>query len=175
MSDWRIRRENEVCTSCERAFEPGEALFSVLILDEEGLGRRDLCQACFEAEAPSEAEGPTRIYWRTRRRTDEKRGLAVDFDAVEGLFHALDGRDEERLRELRYLLCLLLMRKRRVKLLRVARSDEAELLIVRRPRREEELRVEVFDLTPEKAEELRGQLEAIFEGSDLELAAPPAG
>ena len=167
MADWKIHRKDESCTRCERTFEEGEALFSVLRISGEGLSRDDLCRTCFPA-GEDEGTGEDLIWWRTRRRPQARRGLAVDFEAVEGLFLALGGREEEQLRELRYLLALLLMRKRRLKLIRVKRRADGELMIVRRPRRKEELEVFVFDLTPERAEELRGQLEGLFEGAGIE-------
>jgi hypothetical protein len=166
MSDWRIQRKEACCASCERSFEAGEVHFSVLELGEDAVRRADACGACFGKRVPTEGE----IFWRTRRR-DERRGLVVDFEAVEGLFLALEARQEERLRELRYLLCLLLMRKRRVKLVRVARRPDGEVMIVRRPRRPEELQVQVFDLAPERAAALRADLEGLFEGAGLEAAS----
>lgn len=175
MSDWKIRRVEASCTACERTFEEGEAHFSILLVGADGLARQDQCAVCFEAR---DAGGPEElVWWRTRRRLEEKKALIVDFDAVEALFLALEGREEGRLRELRFLLCLLLMRKRRVKLARVVRRDGDEVMLVRRPRRQEELSVSVFDLTPERAEELRAELERIFEGAGAEdlLAAPPTG
>lgn len=166
MSDWRIQRKEACCATCERSFETGEVHFSILELGADAVRRADACGACFGRRVPTEGE----IFWRTRRR-DERRGLVVDFEAVEGLFLALEGREEERLCELRYLLCLLLMRKRRVKLVRVARGPEGEVMIVGRPRRQEELRVQVFDLSPERATALRADLEGLFEGAGLEAAS----
>jgi hypothetical protein len=176
MADWKIHSKNENCTRCERPFEEEEVLYSLLRFSEEGLSREDRCGECFREEAEGDPDAP--IWWRTRRRIESGRRFAVDFEAVEGLFGALEGREEERLRELRYLLSLLLMRKRRLKLVRVRRLADGEVMVVRRPRRKEALEVEVFDLTAERAGELRGQLEGLFEGAPLEevlkAPAPPA-
>lgn len=169
--EWKLKRREAQCARCERVFEEGEPFFSVLVVEEDMLGRVDHCPACF-AERP-ESPGEL-VWWRTRRQAAPKRGLAVDFESVEALFLALIGREEERLRELCYLLSLLLMRKRRVKLVRVRRSAEGETMVLRRPRREEELEVSVFDLTPERMEVLRRELERIVEGAGAEdvLAGP---
>ena len=167
MADWKIHTKEERCAECERIFEEGEAMFSVLRFSGEGLFREDHCDACFRARR--EADGTEDlIWWRTRRRAEVRRGLAVDFEAVQGLFTALEGREEEPLQELRYLLCLLLMRKRRLKLVRVRRSAAGEAMLVRRPRTKQELEVFVFDLTPERAGALREQLEGLFEGAAIE-------
>ena len=173
MVDWKIRRKEDACARCGRAFEDGEALFSVLQITPESLGREDRCPACHEA-----AEDPAdTIFWRTTRR-EARRGLAVDFDSIERLFLALEPRTEERLQELRYLLSLLLLRKKRLKLVRVRRTAAAELMVMRRPRRTEEQEVRVFDLTSERTAVLRSELERIFEGAgaeDLALPPEPAG
>jgi len=172
VADWKTPKEKEGCATCERPFEEGEAHFSILRLDPEALGREDRCPPCFEA---GEGLPEELVFWRTRRRPSKKRGLALDFESVERLFLALEGRAEERLIELRYLLSLLLMRKKRVKLVRVKRSEEGEWMVLRRPRRDEALEVRVFDLTPDRARELRGELEKIFEGADAEdLLVPTA-
>jgi hypothetical protein len=172
MADWKLSKRTDACTACERTFAEDEPLFSLLAFDSDEVRREDVCRACFPAR--KEAAGARLIYWRSLHRVGKK-AVAVDFEALEGLFLALEGREEVELRELRYLLALLLMRKKRVKLLKTARKPDGEAMILRRPRRTEELCVYVFDLTPERSEILRGKLRAIFEGADLgELLAAPS-
>jgi len=165
MSDWKIHRREERCSACERAFDEGETFFSLLAFEGEGLRREDRCSACFEA--PSE-EAQETVYWRTRHSPDRRARFAVDFEAIEELFLALEGRARGRLAELRYLLALLLMRKKRLKLIGVRRSSEGETLRLRRPRRTEELEVAVFDLDAERSASLKAELARVFEGAGLE-------
>jgi hypothetical protein len=70
---------------------------------------------------------------------------------------------------LRYVLCLILMRKRRLKIDRVGRSERGEVLVVSRPRRQEAHEVDVYDFSPEKIDELRGRLQDVFEQSDVSV------
>ncbi len=72
------------------------------------------------------------------------------------------------MRELRYLLSLLLMRKRKLKLIKVERGAKGEKLVLRRPRRTEELSVWVFDFTPDRIEELRARLQEALDGAGSE-------
>lgn len=185
MSDWKLTRKGDACTRCERAYEDEEPYYSVLFVRGDELVRQDVCTGCF---GPPDAEGAPAnpgtpdgedppenlIFWRGRHRIGKK-AVAVDFEVVEGLFLALEGREETRLRELRYLLALLLMRKKRLKLVRTAKKKDGEAMLMRRPRRKEELLVYVFDLQGERAETLRAELRRIFEGADLEavLASAP--
>jgi hypothetical protein len=106
------------------------------------------------------------------RRGGRRRLLA--HESIEALFNALEPRVETRLRELRFLLALLLMRKRRLKVVRIVKKDDGEAFAVRRPRRDEELTVYVFELTPERQAELREELVRLFDQPDLSsLDAPP--
>ena len=173
MADWKLSKRREVCGRCERPFGEDEPLFSCLLVRDGDLGREDLCRGCFDAGAEGRED---LIFWRGRYRVGKK-AFAVDFEALEALFLALEEREDQALRELRYLLALLLMRKKRLKLLRTARRDGEEAMVLRRPRRTEELLVFVYDLSPDRAEELRGKLRSIFEGAALEelLAGPAEG
>lgn len=171
MSEWRIRRRQAACGACERAFEEGERHASLLSIQEGELARHDLCGACWRERGESGAD--ELFWWFTRHRGARRRTLALDIGSIERLFLELEGRQEEKLRELRFLLCLLLMRKKRLRLERVQRARSGEALVVRRPRRREDLVVQVYDFTPERLDELRAQLQEILEGAG-EAAEPAA-
>jgi len=173
MSDWKIRKRKDGCSLCTHEFEEEEVFYSLLSIDPETIGREDRCVACFDQGGLQEA-GQGAIYWRTRRPPEGKRRLAVDFDVVEQLFFALAEHEKERILELRYLMSLLLLRKKRLKLVRVLREGGVESMVLRRPRRTEAIAVRVFDLSEERSLQLRQELARIFEGADVEdlLTAP---
>jgi hypothetical protein len=172
MSVWSFRRRKGECTACERAFSDGEPYHSLLLVEGEELARRDLCKSCWKASEGA-ADGVL-FWWRTRHEEGRRKGLALNLEAIEGLFLGLEGRAEQRLRELRYVLCLLLLRKRRLKIERIERSGEGEAMVVRRPRRKEGLRVFVFDFDAERMAQLRDELQRVFD-SDEGLMAVAAG
>ena len=126
---------------------------------------------------PEEWSNAHRFWWTTRHLAVAPKTIAMDMDALQRLFLELQGREEKPLRELRYVLCLLLMRKKRVKLERILREEGGESFIVRRPKTEERYTVEVFDFTKERMAEIREHLQAIFDGvdSDEALAAAARG
>lgn len=162
MAEWKIRRRHGECTRCESAFDEGARHASVLRVDEEqDLVREDLCDACWTTAQ----EGDLLFWWFTHFFADRKKTLQLDLASLERLFMELEGREEDKLRELRYLLCLLLMRKRKLKLQKVKRNEGSEELVLRRPRREEELTVRVYDFTPDRMEELRSRLQEVLEGA----------
>lgn len=161
---------------------------------EDQVQRGDYCQACWDkggielqlagpkdetdssedseepvadasaAEIP--ADEPHRFWWTTHHQAKPPKTLQMDMDALQRLFLELGERSETKLRELRYVLCLLLMRKKRVKLERILRDDDGESFIVRRPKSEDRYTVEVFDFTLERMAEVREHLQAIFDGVD---------
>ncbi len=164
---------------CDREFLEQEPHVSLLLIDELELGRKDICRECFaksESEVSEELveKDPTRVWWRTRHTVAEKKGVQLDLESLQALFDALLEKDELGWQELRYLLCLILMRKRRLKVLSVKRIEGLEVFIVRKPRTEIEQTVRIFDFTPERQEELRATLTAIFEGADLAELDPNA-
>lgn len=185
---WKITRRQGVCSECEGPFADGEAHFSRIRIVGDELLRDDLHTGCFDApegqgsgegsneksdedsepspeKAPRAGDRPL-FWWRTHHRVDApKKGLRLDLESLEALFLSLEGREERGVRELRYVLCLLLMRKRRLKVLKVNRSAEGESFTVKRPRRDEKLCVWVYDFEPERMDELRAELIAIFDGS----------
>lgn len=170
MAQWKFARHRDRCNACESAFEEGARHVSSLSLAGEDLAREDLCLACWESRERSREI----FFWYTRR-TGAGRGLRLDLPMLEQLFHRLEGRAEETMIELRYVLGLLLMRKKRLKLVRIVRDPAAlETMIVRRPRRDESIRVVVRDLAPERIEELRHELAEIFDGAEAGPLGTPA-
>jgi hypothetical protein len=186
-SAWKYSRRHPACVTCEREFDEGEAHYSLLRVSEQAeLQRLDLCDRCWpdrlvedggelavegravEGRAVEGSAVENSLWWRARRRAQGRRGLAVDLEALEAVFLQLAGHGGERHRQLRYVLCLLLMRKRRLLLDRATVGPEGELLLVRRPRRKEQLPVAVYDLPADRLDEIRSSLQRLFEGEGLE-------
>ena len=167
MADWKISRRRGACTFCERDFEDGERHLSSLRVTVEGLVRADLCQACQDGPAlDGDTEGKELFWWVTRYEAERKRTVQLDLESLERLFLELEGNDVERLQELRYVLCLILMRKRRLKVERVLRTADGEAFRVKRPRRDERYEVRIFDFTPERMAEIRTEMQSIFDGAE---------
>lgn len=165
MTDWKFTKRGEQCAQCSRAFAEGEVHVSALAVEGETIARLDACLACWKRR---DAQNDL-FWWRTHHSANKPRGLALNLEALEALFFSLGTRTETNLRELRYVLCLILMRKRRLKIDRVGRSERGEVLVVSRPRRQEAHEVDVYDFSPEKIDELRGRLQDVFEQSDVSV------
>ncbi len=162
---WTISRRQAACAASGRPFDDGERHVSLVEVAEGELRRSDLSLAAWQARERSGAEAPL-FWWMTRHRVNPARTVQLDLEGLEQLFQRLEGRPETPVRELRYLLCLLLMRKRRLSIDRIERGPEGERMVVKRPRRDERYEVFVYDFTPERMEELRAELQAIFDGAE---------
>jgi len=182
MSEWKFRRRNGACTACNSAFEDGARHASLLSISDDFLAREDLCLVCWQGRGEvCSGKGQVErrddvVHWFTRHRAG-KRGLQLDLPTLEAVFLRLEGRTEPKLSELRYLLCLLLMRKKRLKIDRILRGEgqQGESMLVHRPRRKESLRVWVYDFSPERMEALKGDLLSLFEGADAALVGEASG
>ncbi len=197
MNSWKITRRYGVCAACERTFDDGERIVNTLSVGPEGLDRQEHCvqwwegkpegcasQECSAASAEraqflaneetggqSAGEPPVvrdLFWWYGRHLVDRKRTVQLDLTALERLFLELEGCEEQGLRELRYLLCLLLMRKRRLKVEKLLREGDEEAFLVRRPRHEERYKVFVYDFDADRMAEMRTELQAIFDGAEGE-------
>lgn len=164
MAEWKIRRRADACSLCGAAFQEGERYVSALLLDEDEIAREDACSACWAGRRGNVDD--ELFFWFTRHRPERRRTLQLDLASLEALFETLGRREETAARELRFVLCLLLMRKRRLKLEKVVRDADGEAMLVRKPRRKDTQRVYVFDFTPERLAELKGELQEVFEGAD---------
>lgn len=106
------------------------------------------------------------FWWVTRHEVAKKKTVQLDMESLAALFVQLEGREELQVRELRYVLCLLLMRKRRVKVEKVLRENGEESFVVKRPRDDQRYKVYVYDFEPERLDEVRAQLQAVFDGAE---------
>jgi hypothetical protein len=159
-----LRRD--FCGPCWKAGAAGEGLTSAgqaLVEDAPG---PDLEQ---EQEGAVLKEGETpandRFWWSSRHQEVADKSVRMDMEVLEQLFDALSPRKEVRLLEIRYVVCLLMLRKRRLKVTRVVREQGSEAFLVKKPRRDELHRVEVYDFTPERMETLRHELQALLDGA----------
>ena len=168
MSEWRIQRRQARCRACERDFAEGERHASGLAVRGEELEREDLCEPCW-----ARREHETLLHWFTRHHQD-KRKLQLDLGTLEAIFLRLEGHGAA-LDALEPDAALAQQEQREhVAQLADPRGADGEALIVRRPRRDERLRVFVFDFAADRMAELRGELLALFEGAEIPADPTPA-
>ncbi len=124
---WHIARSTRACAATGAEIPPEVPYYSALLDDDEGFTRRD-----YSAEAwPDVDKSGFFSYWRNKGyspRTDKR--PPVDYDRLLEFFDALEGSDNPERRLLRYVLALVLVRRRRLRLDDMARTDAGDRLVV---------------------------------------------
>lgn len=110
-TDWQMPRRSDACCGCGVVFEPGANLTAILYDTLTGYERRDFCDACQPPADPS-ALGS----WRTRRpMPTTRKTVAFDREAVLGFFQRLTNAESPEQLRFRFVLALLLWRKKALK------------------------------------------------------------
>jgi hypothetical protein len=127
MTEYQIQPNTRRCAVTGRDLTPGERYYSVL-LDEGGkFVRRD-----YAAEAWPGPPAEAFSFWTGRvPAPDARRRPPIDDDLLLDCFQRLEGRVDPASENFRFVLALLLMRRRRFKFEEARHEDGQELLVVR--------------------------------------------
>ena len=111
MSEWEINKPLGQCHGTERKIEYGEEYVGALVATEEGLQRQDFCIDYWESRKPD-----VFCYWKTRLpEPGLKKQLFVDDQMLMAFFERLEKETEQEKINFRFVLALILMRKRILK------------------------------------------------------------
>ncbi len=162
---YNIARTEGVCCQCGAKLEPSQEFLATIRQEGDELVRIDYCTTCRPTD--DDAPWPREVLgaWRSRvPEPREKKKLFIDDDALLTFFDRLDGTDDPQRISFRYVLTLILMRKKLV-VYESSRteSDGTETWIVRR--RGTEDRHEVIDprLDEDQIEAVSAQLGQVME------------
>jgi len=157
--DFEIRSCSRACATTGRALKPGDVYFSVLELRGAELFRHDYCAEAWQ-RPPETCLG----WWRSRVPTkDDAKPQLAPVDVMLNLLAALAGRPDDE--PFRYLLGLLLLRRRVVRREEVKRDEQGrELLVLYCPRREEQYELLVAEPDDQGAEQLQQRMIELLYG-----------
>jgi hypothetical protein len=160
-SEWNIAKSERRCTVCDKTFAEEEGYYSAVYDAGAAFERRDFCDGCWATAD----RGTPFSFWRTEvPRADQPKKMFVDDAVIFDFFKRLaDEEDQATKRNFRYLLGLMLMRKKFLKFQDVDRRGGKEYLVLRRSRTKEEHRVLNPDLTEEELESVKAELTHILE------------
>ena len=123
MSEWEINKPLGQCSGTEKTIESGEEYFAALIETEEGLQRRDFCADYWESQKPD-----VFCYWKTRLpEPGQKKQLFVDDQMLMAFFERLEKETEQEKVNFRFVLAMILMRKRILKYDETKTVDDKEI------------------------------------------------
>jgi len=111
-TEWKISKTGPQCQSCGTPFALDTAYFSALFKTAEGMQRSDYCDACFHGKRPADVF----YFWKTSQahhgQSAKKPRPALDFEYVLDFFKRLEGESSSQRVAFRYILALMLSRKK---------------------------------------------------------------
>ena len=165
--EWdRISRLQRTCVECSKVLDPGDALFSALYLEENLFVRRDRCPECWE---PQKGGGEF-SFWRTvvpepedparkKRRIDAMLDPQVLFD----VFREMTDDPDPRKRRFRFVLALMLVRRKKLKFVSIAKramaDGQQDCLVLKQKGRGARLSFDVVDVRLSEEEAVAAQQE----------------
>ena len=111
MDEWEIAKPLGQCYGTGRQIQPGEEYFGALVETEQGLQRQDFSAEYWEDQKPD-----VYCFWKTKLpHPGQKKQVFVDDDMLMAFFERLARETEQEKINFRFVLALILMRKRRLK------------------------------------------------------------
>ena len=125
--DWSIQTRSEICSKTGTPFVPGEYFYTLLFEEKAAMRREDLCDSAFK-ERPGDAPVPFSL-WRSKfEPAPPKAPEPLAKQTAEDLLRGYMADPNPGLANVRYILALMLERKRQLKEIEVRRSEDGTLL-----------------------------------------------
>lgn len=157
--DYEVQRSTKHCATTGREFGPGEEFYSALIAEGAELKRAD-----YSAEA-WQGPPPGTIGWWKSQVPDHKAARAywAPNDILLNFFDELAGQPDKQ--DMRYVLALLLVRRRVMRLEEEQHDSQGrEVLVLYCPRREANYEIPAVTPDPARVEEIQQVLAKLLEG-----------
>ena len=159
MDEWEIDKPLGQCYGTGRKIQYGEEYFGALVETAEGLQRRDFCADYWEKERPDAF-----CHWRTRLpHPDQKKQIFVDDEMLLAFFDRLARETEQEKINFRFVLALILMRKRRLKYDSSRMDNDKEIWRLRFAGDKQTVEVINPHLDDEQIEQLSSQIGQILQ------------
>lgn len=161
-ANWEIGRSQKVCAVTGRVFAEGDEYFSALREQGETFARQDFSPEAWQEQNKDEFFS----FWRTslHKNDDRKKGrLIIDVEAFYTFFLNLAGEEKNSRKLFRYLIALILVRKRILRLDEVEKFPGGETLVLFDNRSKEECRAEISDAGEAELTAAQEELNQIFE------------
>ena len=140
-----------------------EEYYAALVETAEGLDRRDFCMEYWESDRPE-----VYCFWKSRvPNPEKKKHLFIDDQMLTSFFDRLAGEEEAEKINFRFVLMLILMRKKKLKYDSSRMDDGKEIWTVRVTGQDRMEEVVNPQLSEEQIEQLSSQMSQILQ-TDLE-------
>jgi hypothetical protein len=123
MDEWEINKPLGQCSGSGKKIEHGQEYFAALVETQQGLQRQDFCEEFWQKEKPN-----VFCYWKTKLpEPNQKKQIFVDDEMLMSFFERLENETDAEKLNFRFVLALILMRKRRLKYEGTSNKDGREI------------------------------------------------
>ena len=155
----KVDRSRGICTSCQEPFKNGSTYTSTLSINTEGgWARNDYCEACFEkVKTESLAE------WKVKVEKKKKQVLSES-----AIWQVLKSSQPDLgSKPLTYILCLMMARKRKLRLTKTSMKKGQEHQTYSNKSRKVDITVVVPHLTPNAFHKLQNEMDDFFSSDEV--------
>ena len=125
--DWEIRKRSDICTATQRPFAEGEFFYTAIFRDGDGFRRDDLSEEAWQARP---AEPQPFSFWRSKfEMPPPPPPEPLAKQDAESILRKLIEENSDTTKNARYILALMLERKR---LLKPMESTDPDVLVYER-------------------------------------------
>ena len=110
--EWEIKGRSAFCTATNRPFADGETVYTLLFQERKALRRDDLCEEAWQQRDPAAAPFS---FWRFKFELNPPPPEPLAKNTAESLLRRYMGEEHAEHANLRYILALMLERKRILK------------------------------------------------------------
>lgn len=159
MAEWEINKPMGQCFGSRRTIEYGEEYYGALVQTQEGLQRCDFCADYWQNEKPD-----VFCFWKTKLPDpNQKKQIFIDDNMLMAFFERLKKETEQEKVNFRFVLALILMRKRYFKYDETKIEDGNEIWRLRVVGEKNFVEVINPHLNEEQIEQLSSQLGEILQ------------
>jgi len=163
--DWSIQARGEICSATGIPFVAGQVFHTLLFREVEVLRREDLCEEALRSR-PSEAPTPFSV-WRSKfEPPPAKPPEPLGKQTAEQLLRSVMADPDPGLRNIRYILAVMLERKRTIKEIEVIREEDgSRSRVYQFPKTGEVLLIPDPNLRMDQIAEVQAELTALLGGT----------
>jgi hypothetical protein len=159
MADWEIRKTVGQCFGTGEEFAIGQEYFAALVSTDAGLERRD-----YSIEYWNQHKPEVYCFWKSKMpNPEQKKKLLVDDDMLMAFFERLATETDAEKVNFRFVLALILMRKRKLKYEGCRMNEGQEVWTLRVTGQDRFEEVVNPHLTEDQIEGLTGQMGQILQ------------
>jgi hypothetical protein len=129
LSEWEIKARSRYCARTQQAFDEGATIYTLLFRDRAGFRREDISEKAWQQIQEKESVAPF-SFWKSKFQAPPPAAPEpMPKESVEELLRRVVSEDLPEHLNVRFVLAILLERKRTLKQVDIQESAEGKILI----------------------------------------------